>query len=83
MNCGLALSASGNHEDAASGNMHLPPPQSVRVRAVDADGNALAGAKVKHRVGRLSSWRLDGLRSVGEDCMRSLGVTDDDGLCVV
>jgi hypothetical protein len=64
-------------------DLHLPPPQSVRVRAVDADGNALAGAKVKHRVGRLSSWRLDGLRSVGEDRMRSLGVTDDDGLCVV
>ena len=63
--------------------LHLPPPQSVRVRAVDADGNALVGAKVKHRVGRLSSWRLDGLRSVGQDRMRSLGVTDDDGLCVV
>ncbi|MGK0261889.1 MAG: hypothetical protein ACI8UD_000526 [Planctomycetota bacterium] len=66
-----------------SSDLHLPPPQSVRVRAVDADGNALAGANVRHRVGRLSSWQLDGLRSVGEDRMRQLGVTDGDGLCVV
>jgi hypothetical protein len=63
--------------------LHLPPPQSVRVRAVDLDGIAIAGAKVKHRVGRLSSWRLDGLRSVGQDRMRMLGVTDADGVCVV
>lgn len=66
-----------------SSDLHLPPPQSVRVRAVDAAGNALVGANVRHRVGRLSSWRLDGLRSVGEDRMRQLGATDDDGLCVV
>lgn len=63
--------------------LRLPPPQSVRVRAVDADGKPLAGAKVRHRVGRLSSWRLDGLRSVGEDRMRDLGATDEDGRCVV
>lgn len=64
-------------------DLRLPPPQSIRVRAVNADGKALTGANVKHRVGRLSSWRLDGLRSVGQDRMRLLGVTDDEGLCVV
>jgi hypothetical protein len=63
--------------------LQLPPPQSLRVRVVDEHGKPLAGAKVHHRVGRLSSWRLDGLRSVGEDRMRLLGTSDDDGLCVV
>ena len=63
--------------------LQLPPPQTVRIRVVDADGKPLAGAKVRHGVGRLSSWRRDGLRTVGEDRMRLLGVSDAEGLCVV
>lgn len=61
----------------------MPPPQQIKVRAVDPKGAPVAGAKVRHRVGRLSSWRLDGLRSVGEDRMRLLGATDADGFCTV
>lgn len=64
-------------------SLHLPPPQKVRVRAVDGDGKPLSGARVLHRVGRLSSWVLDGLRSVGQDRMRLLGETDREGRCEV
>ena len=63
--------------------LKLPPPQVIKVRAVDPEGVPIVAAKVKHRVGRLSSWRLDGLRSVGQDRMRLLGVTDKQGLCSV
>ena len=63
--------------------LQLPPPQKVRVRVVDGDGKPLDGARVSHRVGRLSSWVLDGLRSVGEDRMRFLGETDREGRCEV
>jgi len=63
--------------------LHLPPPQTVKLRAVDSAGKPLAGAEVQHRVGLLSSWRLDGSRSVGQDRMRRLGVTDAEGRCAV
>lgn len=63
--------------------LEVPPPQRVRVRAVDERGRPLAGAVVSHRVTRRSSWRVDGLRSVGEERMRQLGVADADGLCDV
>jgi len=63
--------------------LSLPPPQEIKVRALDREGTPIVGAKVRHRVGRLSSWRLDGLRSVGEDRMRLLGVTDAEGFCSV
>ncbi|MCK5940582.1 MAG: hypothetical protein KAI24_01335, partial [Planctomycetes bacterium] len=61
----------------------LPPPRTIGVRATDEHGAPLANAHVRHRVGRLTSWRLDGLRSVGQDCMRLLGTTDRDGRCEV
>ena len=64
-------------------SLRLPPPQKVRVRVVDGDGKPLVGARVSHRVGRLSSWVLDGLRSVGRDRMRLLGETDQEGRCEV
>ncbi len=63
--------------------LELPPPQRVQVRAVDERGGALAGAEVAHRVTRGVSWRVDGLRSVGQDRMRALGVTDAEGRCDV
>lgn len=66
-----------------SNELRLPPPQVIKVRAVDPEGIPIVAAQVQHRVGRLSSWRLDGLRSVGQDRMRLLGVTDKQGLCSV
>ena len=63
--------------------LELPPPQRVQVRAVDERGRPLAGAAVSHRVTRRTSWRVDGLRSVGQDRTRALGVTDADGRCDV
>ena len=63
--------------------LELPPPQRVQVRAVDERGGPLAGAEVAHRVTPGISWRVDGLRSVGQDRMRALGVTDAEGRCDV
>ncbi len=63
--------------------MALPPPQRVKVRVVDERGGALQGAQVWHRVGRRSSWTVDGLRSAGQDRMRLLGSTDEEGRCEV
>lgn len=61
----------------------LPPPSRVPVLVVDENGDPLAEAKVWHRVGRRTSWRVDGLRSVGKDSMRLLGTTDAEGRCEV
>ena len=63
--------------------LELPPPQRVQVRAVDERGRPLAGAEVSYRMTRPWSWRVDGLRSVGQDRMRELGVTDAEGRCDV
>jgi len=63
--------------------IRVPPPQEVRVLAVDEAGQPLAGAHVVQRVGHVSSWRLDGLRGVGEERLRPLGKTDEQGRCVV
>lgn len=63
--------------------LELPPPQRLRVRAVDERGRPLAGAEVSCRVTYPRSWRVDGLRSVGQARMRALGVTDAEGQCDV
>ncbi len=61
----------------------LPPPQRVKVLAVDDGGGPLPGAAVWHRVGRRRSWPIDGLRSAAQDRMRLLGQTDAQGRCEV
>ncbi|MBL8754335.1 MAG: hypothetical protein JNK15_13620 [Planctomycetes bacterium] len=61
----------------------IPPPARVPVRVTDDSGAALPGAIVRHRVGRLSPWRFDGLGSVGLDRWRELGRADADGKCEV
>ncbi|HEB54327.1 MAG TPA: hypothetical protein ENI87_13830 [bacterium] len=61
----------------------LPPPGRIVVRAVDEHGGPIQGARVTHRVGRLSGWSLDGVRGIGGDRTRMLGTTDADGRCVV
>lgn len=63
--------------------LEVPPPRRVRVRAVDERDQPLVGAVVSHRVSRRTSWRVDGLRSVGQDRTRQLGATDADGRCDV
>jgi hypothetical protein len=70
-------------QQRVAARLELPPPRRVPVLAVDENGDPLAGARVWHRVGRRTSWRVDGLRSVGQDRMRLLGATGDDGRCEV
>lgn len=59
----------------------LPPPQTVVVRVVDADGAPVAGAAVRQRVARLPMWNTDGGRTVVDDRWRELGTTDAEGRC--
>lgn len=61
----------------------IPPPRGLRVRVVDERGAPLAGAAMRHRVGRVPPWRLDGFGGVSEDRWRELGATGDDGTCTV
>lgn len=61
----------------------IPPPQAVRVRAVDENGDPIAGAIIRHRVGRRSCWRVDGISRRGIYRFREVGVTDADGRATV
>ncbi len=66
-----------------SGELAIPPPQSLRVRVIDENGAPLAGASVRQRVVRLLPWRNDGLGGVVEDRYRELAQVDADGRAVV
>ncbi len=61
----------------------VPPLQRVRVRVRDEQQAPLAGVVIRHRVGRVTSWRLDRLGGVPDDRWRELGATDADGVCTV
>jgi hypothetical protein len=67
------------HAKVADGALVLPPPRRVRVHVVDDNGAPMAGALLRHRVGRLLLWRLDNFGGVIEDRWRELGRTGADG----
>jgi hypothetical protein len=67
------------HGLGADGALVLPPPRRVRVHVVDDNGVPQVGARLRHRVGRLSPWRLDNFGGVVEDRWRELGRTGADG----
>jgi hypothetical protein len=63
--------------------LRLPPPQRLPVRVGDENGKPVAGARIRHRVGRVDPWRLDRFGGVPADRWRDLGVTDADGAAAV
>lgn len=63
--------------------LRLPPPQRLPVRVRDENGKPLAGARIRHRVGRVEAWRLDRFGGAPADRWRDLGATDADGAAVV
>lgn len=71
------------HGNPTESELVLPPPQTVRVRVIDEKGAPIAGAKIRHRVGRLLPWRQDPYSGVVEDRWRDLGATDAAGRCSV
>lgn len=71
------------HVAGDSQELVVPPPRRLVVRAVDEADAPLAGAVVRHRVGRLTPWRLDNFSGVVEVRWRELGTTGADGRCEV
>ncbi len=71
------------HADAAVGELVIPAPRPIRVRATDENGAPLAGAAVRLRVGRIEAWRQDDLGAVVQDRWRALGNTDAQGIAEV
>lgn len=61
----------------------VPPPQQLAVRVVDENGKPLPGASVVQRVGRLSSWGIDGFVGAWDYLYRPLGVVGADGTATV
>jgi hypothetical protein len=58
----------------------VPPPRPLRVLAKDDKGAPVAGAAVRLRVGRRSTWNLDGFGGLAEHRWRDLGTTGADGV---
>jgi len=71
------------HVPTSAEAVKVPPLQRVRVRVRDERQAPLAGVVIRHRVGRVTSWRLDRLGGVPDDRWRELGATDAEGECTV
>jgi len=63
----------------------VPPPQQVRVRAVDENGAAIAGATIRHRTSQRATFlrRPFQSASVLQSRLREVGVTDAEGRATV
>ncbi len=60
-------------------SIDVPPPQHVRIRVVDENGQPVPDATVRQRVALLPPWRMDGPGTASMERIRDLGRVDAKG----